>query len=659
MGPGQSDRHPEENAAASSGAWGNGNGTLVVRRVSLGLAVLALMSASGAQAFELFGITFFEEQSQIDAEAVIADPQPYTAELTTTATGALDSTIRSASSLIAEQGAPASGAAGLLARARADYKRILGALYDQGYYGGTISILVGGREAASLPPDATLPKPVDVRLSVDPGPLFHFGRIGIANRAPSDVAADDRVEPPEEIGFAAGEVARSTLIVRAESLAVEAWQQLGYAEAKVAERQVVADHATDTVDVTIIVEPGRRALVGPIGVRGTERMDPGFVAQQTGLRPGAEYDPDDVARAEKRLARLDVFRAMRVEAAGGIGSDGILPMNVIVEEQAERRFGVGATYSSVDGIGLEAFHLWRNLFGRAERLRLDAKVAGINWPVDTAEFDYAFGATFTKPGFLNPDNDLVAAISAERTVLPAYTETSALGKIGLTQYLFDEVTLDGSIYYERSQFEDDFGTRDFSLVGFNAGVIWDARDDAQDATEGFYLAGTAEPFYELDRGYFGFRATAEARGYWSFMDDDQFVLAARAKLGILAGPELEDIPPDRLFFAGGGGSVRGYAYRGIGVDNPDGSVSGGRYLLEGSVEGRYKVTEEIGVVGFLDGGYVAADSFPGFDELRIGAGIGLRYYTSLGPLRADIAVPLKGRDGDPDYALYVGIGQAF
>lgn len=645
--------------ASAAGLRGDGNGTLVLRRVSYGLALLAMLAGGGsASAFEFLGIKFFEEQGEIDAEAVIADPQPYSAELRTGAKGDLETKIRNASSLLAGQAEPANGAAGLLAKARADYKRILGALYDEGYYGGAISILVGGREAAKLPPDAVLPKPVAVELRVEPGPLFHFGRIGIANRAPLDVPADDFVEAPEEVGFAAGEVARSKVILQAETLAVEAWQQLGYAEAKVADRQVVADHATQTVDVAIMVEPGRRALVGPVVARGTERMDPDFVAQQTGLVPGAEYDPDDIARAQKRLARLDVFRAMRLEAASSIGSDGVLPFDVVVEEQEQRRFGAGASYSSIDGIGLEAFHLWRNLFGRAERLRLDAKIAGINWPVDSAQFDYAFGATFTKPGFLNPDNDLVAAIAAERTVLPAYTETSATARVGLTQYLFDDVTLDGAVYYERSIFDDDFGTRDFSLAGLTAGAVWDARDNAQDATEGFYLAATAEPFYETMRGYMAFRSTAEARAYWGLMDD-RFVLAGRAKIGALLGPALSDLPPDRLFFAGGGGSVRGYAYRGIGVDNPDGTVTGGRYLLEGSLEARFKATEEIGIVGFVDGGYVAADTFPGLDQLRLGVGVGLRYYTSLGPLRLDLAMPLNKRASDPDYAIYVGIGQSF
>ena len=629
-----------------------------MRRVSSALVLLALMGATSASAFEFLGIKLFEDQNEIDAEAIMADPQPYSATLLTAGSGELEGRIRNASSLLAGQGEPANGAAGLLAKARADYKRILGALYDEGYYGGAISILVGGREAANLPPDTVLPKPVAVEIRVEPGPQFHFGRIAIANRAPADVPPDDVVLAPEDVGFAAGEVARSNVVLRADTLAVDAWRQLGYADATVADRQVVADHATRMVDVTIVVEPGRRAVVGPVAVQGTDRMDPDFVAQQTGLVAGAEYDPDDIRRAERRLARLDVFRAMRLEAAGSVGSDGVLPFNVIVEEQAGRRFGAGASYSSVDGIGLEAFHLWRNLFGRAERLRLDAKVAGINWPVDSAEFDYAFGATFTKPGFLNPDNDLVAAVSAERTVLPAYTETSATGRVGLTQYLFDDVTLDGAAYYERSIFDDDFGTRDFSLAGLTAGAVWDARDDAQDPTSGFYLAATAEPFYETMRGYLAFRSTAEARAYWG-MADDRFVLAGRAKLGALAGPALADLPPDRLFFAGGGGSVRGYAYRGIGVDNPDGTVTGGRYLLEGSLEARFKATDEIGIVGFIDGGYVAADTFPGLDQLRLGVGAGLRYYTSLGPLRLDFAVPLNKRARDPDYAIYVGIGQSF
>jgi translocation and assembly module TamA len=625
------------------------------------LSVLVVVAgvAIPATAFEIFGLRLFESQSDRDADAVIADPRPYTVEIRSGAEGPLDAAIRGASALVADQDRPASGVAGLVAKARGDYRRIMGALYGEGRYGGTVSILIGGTEAAKLAPDAELPGPVPVRIIVDPGPLFHFGRLGIANRAPPATDPADVVESPESIGFARGEIARSTVIARAEERVLEAWRQQGYPKASIANREVVADHSNNTVDVAIAVDPNGRAAIGGIAVTGTEQMDPEFVRQQSGLIPGEEYDPDTIDRARKRLARLDVFRALRLEAAQSIGADGLLPYTIIVEEQPLRRFGVGATFSTVDGLGAEAFWLHRNLFGQAERLRLDAKIAGIGFPVDTAEFDYAFGGTFTKPGIFTPDTDLVAAIAAERTVLDNYTETSASGRLGLTHLFSDEITLEGAATYELAHFEDDFGTRVFSTAGLFAGATFDNRDDALDATEGFYANVTVEPFYEFNYGNPALRATLEGRTYFGFAEDDMFVLAGRFKAGVLLGPGLDEIPPDRLFFAGGGGSVRGYGYRSIGVDGPGGIVTGGRYLLEASVEARARLGEEFGAVAFLDGGYVAADTFPGLEDLRLGAGVGLRYYTGLGPLRLDLAFPLNRRAGDPDFALYLGIGQAF
>ncbi|MDB5622219.1 MAG: outer membrane protein assembly factor, partial [Devosia sp.] len=597
-----------------------------------------------AAAFEIFGLKLFEDQAEADAEAVIADPQPYTVDVTVGGEGEVESAVRNASALVADAEEPASGAAGLLAKARGDYRRIVAALYDEGYYGGTVHILVGGREATDLAPDVSLPDPVGVAITVDPGPLFHFNRVDVLSAAPLTTDPADVVEAPSERGFGAGEVARSSVVLAAEKLAIEAWQQQGYPKAQIRSREVVADHATRVVDVAITVDPGARAGFGDIAVSGTERMDPQFVRRQTGIEPGEEYDPDTLERAQKRLDRLEVFRSARFEAAEAVGADGLLPYQLLVQELPGRRFGVGASYSSIDGLGVEGYHLWRNLFGQAERLRLDARVASIAYPVETEQFDYFFGGTFTKPGIWTPDTDLVATISAERTVNPTYIETSATGRLGLTHLFSDQLTLEGGAFYERSRFDDDFGTRDFSLAGVYAGAVFDGRDDSVDPTEGFYLAGNVEPFYELNYGNAAAQLTAEARTYWGFGEDDQFVLAGRLKGGVLAGPELNEIPPDRLFFAGGGGSVRGYGFKSIGVEGSDGVVTGGRYLLEGSVEVRAKVTDTIGVVGFVDGGYVAADEFPGIEDLQLGAGLGLRYYTGFGPLRLDVAVPLNKRD---------------
>jgi translocation and assembly module TamA len=623
------------------------------------VAAAGLSLVAPANAFEIFGLKLFEDQSDADAEAVIADPQPYTVSVVVNATGELESVVRNASALVADEAEPASGAAGLLAKARGDYRRIVAALYQEGHYGGVVSIRIGANEVTSLPPDVDLPDPVPVTIVVDPGPLFNFNRVDIVNQAPPTSDPFDQVDSPAGQGFGVGEVARSSVIVQAEGLALEAWRQQGYAKAEIASRDVVADHATNLVDVTITVNPGQKAAFGDVTVRGTERMDPEFVRRQTGLTPGEEFDPDEVERAQKRLDRLEVFRAARLEAAESIGLDGLLPYDLIVQELPGARFGVGATYSTIDGLGVEAFHLWRNLFGQAERLRLDARIAGIGFPVETEEFDHFFGGTFTKPGIFTPDTDLVATISAERTVYPTYTEVSALGRIGLTHLFSDQITLEGGAQFERSEFEDVFGTRDFALAGLYGAATLDFRDDTVDPTSGWYLRADIEPFYEFNYGNAAGRVTVEGRTYFGFGEDDPFVLAGRVKAGAVLGAELNEIPPDRLFFAGGGGSVRGYGFRSIGVDDGFGNIIGGRYLLEGSLEARAKVTESIGVVGFLDGGYVAGDEFPGIEDLRLGAGVGLRYYTGLGPLRLDVAVPLNKREGDPDYAIYVGIGQAF
>ncbi|WP_332017517.1 autotransporter assembly complex protein TamA [Devosia ureilytica] len=624
--------------------------------IGLALSAGAVMPAG---AFELFGMKFFEDPNAADEDAVIVDPQPYFVTFTSSEGGGVEAALRNASALLADEAEPASGAAGLIAKARGDYRRLLAALYAEGHYGGAVSIRIGGVEAAKLAPDVKLPDPVDVTIAVTAGPLFTFGSVSIANQAPATNDPDDQVDLPVLRGFGAGEVARSTVILRAEQLALEAWRQQGYAKAEIVGREVVADHATNTVAAVITVNPGRLAAFGPVRVTGTTNMNPEFVAQQTGLAVGSEYDPDQLDRAQKRLDRLEVFRSARLEAAESIGSDGLLPYELIVEELPGRRFGFGATYSSVDGLGLEGYHLWRNLFGQAERLRLDARVASIGYPVDTSQFDYFVGGTFTKPGFYHPDVDLVATVSAERTIYPQYTETSAGGRVGLSWFFSDELTLEGGASFEIARFDDDFGTRDFQTAGVYAGIVYDGRDSSVDPTEGWYAAANLEPYFDLLGGKPGARLVVEGRTYFGFGEDDPFVLAGRLKAGAVLGPDLVDIPPDKLFFAGGGGSVRGYTFKSIGVDDGMGNITGGRYLLEASLEARAKVTNDIGVVGFVDGGYVAADTFPGLDDLRLGAGVGVRYYTGLGPLRLDVAVPLNKKAGDPDYAIYAGIGQAF
>ncbi len=617
-----------------------------------------LLATADANALKIFGITIFEDKQAADEDVI--DPRRYDVELSASGGEGIEEAVQGASELWRNRESAVGGSAGLLARARGDYRRILAALYNEGHYGGSISITVNGRQAADIEAGTELPERSSVAIAVDPGPRFLFAETAIENIAPPAATRDDEVEQPSETGFSAGLPARAGVVKQAGERARDAWREQGYPKAAIAGREVVADHPSNTLDVRMRIDPGPRAAYGAVSVEGNQRMIAEFIARQTGLELGKEYDPDDIERAKKRLARLDVFSVYKVEEGAEVGPDGTLPFNVFVQEKPLRRIGVGATYSTVDGFGLETYWLHRNLFGRAESLRLTGKVAGVGETFQYDEFDYSVGALFRKPGFIHPDNDLTIDIVTKREFNDAFTEVSAGGDVGFERFVTDSLTVRGGFRANYGQFDDVFGERTFLTTGLVGGLRYDTRDSKTEPTEGVYADIEAFPYYEWEYGNFAARFEAEARAYAALDSEGRIVLAGRLKVGSIVGTDIEETPPNLLFLAGGGGSVRGYAYNNIGIRYPDGSITGGLSLVEGSAEIRARFTKTIGAVAFVDFGTVGRESYPDFGEdLKIGAGAGLRYYTGLGAIRLDVAVPLDRGPGDPSFGLYAGIGQAF
>ncbi len=632
-----------------------------IRPVPLMVMLLSttLLATADANALKIFGLTIFEDE-KTQQEPDVIDPVYYRVRLDVSGDKELSETVRGSSELWRNREAPAAGSAGLLARAKGDYRRMLAALYGRGHYGGTISILVDGRQAADIPPGTVIEGRPDIVVTVDPGPLFTFGDAIVENTAPKPRTRNDDVGEPADIGFLPSLPAEAGIVRNAGELAAEAWREQGYPKATVGERDVVADHPSRELNVRMRIDPGPYATYGEVTIEGNEQMITEFVARQTGLIAGDEYDPDDIERARKRLARLDVFSVYKVQEADAVNPDGTLPFTVTVKEKKLRRIGIGATYSTADGFGAEAFWLHRNLFGRAESLRLTGKVSGIGDTFAVDELDYFLGATFRKPGFLSPDTDLTADIYGKREVNETFTETSAGGSLGVEHFYSDTLTLRGGFRASYGEFEDAFGTRTFLTTGAYGGLRHDSRDNKADPKEGFYADAEIFPYYEWEYGNFAARFEAEGRAYWALDAEKNYVLAGRLKLGSIVGTSIAEAPPNQLFLAGGGGSVRGYAYNNIGVPGPNGETTGGLSLVEGSAEVRAKFTKTIGAAVFADFASVGTESYPDFGEsVKIGVGAGIRYYTGLGPIRLDIAVPLDRGPGDPSFGLYAGIGQAF
>ncbi len=618
--------------------------------IGIVLGALALGVAGPVLAIEIFGIKLFEPDTPEDVELI--DPLYYDISLTLTPdTNRVRKAVERNSTLIRTKDRPALGRAGLLTTARADYGRILESLYGVGRYGGSVSILIEGAEASGLPLNTDLPDRVTIKVVVDPGPIYRFGAANVTN-APKTLDT-------EETGYISGEVAFAESVGQTAIAAIDAWRAEGFAKADLGGVEVLADHEARQVDATIAIESGPLARFGAVSISGSEAVDEDFLHYMTDIAQGEVFAGRSLDDARRRLLKLDTFRRVTVQEAETIDPDGELDVVVEVEDRKPRRLGAGVTVSSLDGFGIEGFWLHRNIFGRAERLRFDAVMSGIDRELDPDQFNWQLSVNFLKPGALTPDTDFSLTLAAERELAENYDARAVMITGGFATAFNDELSGSIDVSAERSFTRDDLGERDFVTLGLSAGLTFDDRDVPLNATKGLYADLDISPFYEINFENSGVRAVAEARSYYAFGLEDQFVLAGRVKLGSLIGIEAEEAPNSALFFSGGGGSIRGYAYGANGVDTPAG-VTGGRSLLELSGEIRTNLSESWGVVGFIDTGVVGADPVPDLsDPFKTGVGVGLRFNTGLGPIRVDVARGLERKSSDPQVGVYIGLGQAF
>lgn len=536
----------------------------------------------------------------------------------------------------------------LVAAARADYTRIVGRLYSEGYYGPVVSILLDGREAADIPPFEAPERVGRVEIRVDTGPLYRFGRAEVAPLAPG-------TELPED--FALGEPAPTAVIREAAAEGVEGWRDVGRATAEVAEERIVADYARRALDVSIAIRPGPLVRFGELSIAGNERVRTERVRRIAGFPSGEVFDPEDLDRVSERLRRTGAFRAVALAEADALGPGDTLDYRLTVIEELPRRFGFGAEIGTDEGASVEAFWLHRNLLGGAERLRVEGEVTGIGATGENAP-DYRLTARFERPATFDPDTDLSVVAEVERLDEPAFESDIARLGAGVIRYATDELIVRGGVELRFSSVEDDLGSREFRHVVFPLQATLDRRDDRLNPAGGIYADVAVEPFVGVDGDSdTGARLYGDGRIYRGFGAEDRVVLAARLQAGSVVGAGIESTPPDYLFFSGGGGTVRGQPYESLAV-RLNGDEVGGRSFLGLQSEVRGAVTERIGLVGFVDAGLVGEDSFGGDAESHVGAGLGLRYQTGIGPIRLDLAAPVSGDTGE-GVQFYLGIGQAF
>ena len=534
----------------------------------------------------------------------------------------------------------------ILAAAQSEYGIMVGILYSQAYFAGEVSVRVDGREAADISPFERPPGINLIQIVVDPGPKFRFGKLDIEPLA--EATSFSR-------SFATGEPALTDQIKSAVRTAIRGWRDLGYPQAAVADQRVIANHRLRTLDVSIRIDPGRKLRFGETTVSGNKNVRTERVAAIAGLPEGELVTPEETRDAERRLGAAGAFRSFSVRPADAANPDDTLDFVVDVLEEKPRRLGFGAEYNSSDGVRLSAFWFHRNLTGASDRLRFNFDI--IKRIDERTEYEFDIGASYRRPSIITADDDFFADLRFYQDDLEDYVETALIFGSRIERQFSDRFSASLGVSLSRSLTDFGFTKRKFDIYGVPAVLTWDSRDFENDPKQGIFAKAEIMPFYGAIDADSGLRATLNARYYQAIGAGEDFVLALRGLIGTVVNGQTGAIPERMLFFSGGSETVRGHEYRSLGVDVAD-RTFGGAGFLGASVEGRYWVTETIGVVVFYDYGFVSPEELgKGGGKSHSGAGIGARYATPIGPIRFDVAGPVTG-EGD-GLQFYLGIGQAF
>lgn len=580
------------------------------------------------------------EEAAPDQDAHGGSEIEYEATISGVTDDDLHDLLRSASQLVALADRPPATVAALERRTQGDLGRLREVLRSEGYYDAVLDYHLETSE-----------QPIAVQVEVKPGVRYKLMAFTIAYEGsppPGTVAQPSLAD----IGVTLGMPARAPDVRTAEQKAVDVLLARGYPFAKGGKLKATVRHDAKEMVVELPIDAGPPAAFGPLHISGLKSVKEDYIRRLAAWPEGEAFDQRKLDALRGTLNGTGLFSSVKVTKAAKIDGDGRIPVTADVAESPHRSIGAGVRYSTDVGPGADVFWEHRNFFERNETL---------GFSVTGALVEQVGRANFRKPAFLQRDQALLANAEIANRDTDAFDQQSIAGTLSLERPLFEKWRGSVGVTASYDFLQDTDGDQQVKLFGVPISASRITTDSALNPTRGAVIDVNATPYVGASDQTLQFlRTSAGGSTYYAVDKEARFILAGRARVGTILGESSASLPADKRFYAGGGGSVRGYEFQKVGPLDADNNPLGGRTLLELSGELRIRVTEKIGVVPFVDGGAVSDEPYPNFDAgMRWAAGLGLRYFTDFGPLRLDVAFPINGRDVDSFFEFYVSFGQAF
>ncbi|MCU0881989.1 MAG: autotransporter assembly complex protein TamA [Hyphomonadaceae bacterium] len=543
-------------------------------------------------------------------------------------------------------------------RAAGVAEAVIAVLRSEGYYGYTVT------------PDVDDGPPLRGIVRVETGPRFLIlqpeimietsGDTGTGSQPSGQVGLQEQAR--RSLQLANGAPGRAEDILAAEASALGLLRASGYADAEVLPRRVLVDHASRTVQPTFSFNPGPLTRLGGVELIGASQTLPRWLRRLPEWTPGEVFTPARLAALERRILETGAYNGAAVSLAPTDPDQPAgTPRRVLVQltDKPEALVETELSYSTSEGIGGDVSYSRFNLFGRGDTASIGLRYAQIEQRIE---------AELRLPHWQRPRQTALFGLEAFRDDTEAFRETGIGVRLDVTRQFSDWsfVSLGGTANINRGR-EPSFSNpaqgieRNYTALAVRAAFALDRTDNRLNPLEGYRLDGVFEPISLTGDANLVFaRLQTQITGYVT--PAERLTLAARGNVASLLGGSIPEIPSARRLYAGGGGSVRGYEYQGIGprYNDADRTPVGGLSLVEVSGEVRYRFeNSRFGMVTFVDAGTLSDNQVPDLTDIRYSAGLGVRYFLDFAPIRFDVAVPLDSRRGSDDVQIYIGVGQGF
>ena len=495
--------------------------------------------------------------------------------------------------------------------------------------------------------------PIETVIIVDPGVRFTVDTFDIQFTDEKNAPSRDLITK-RRVLLKPGSPARAGDVMAAQGRMLDALHAASYPLAKVTQEVYEVDRTRGVMTVHWTVDHGGPWRFGPLSIDDAQGVDHGYIRRKMPWKEGDPFNTALFADYRKSLEETGLFNGIALTPdEAHPGPNGELPVTLALQERPHRSIALGATYSTNEGPGLQVSWQHRNLFHRARQLNLALTIATIRQSLDVS---------YRSPEFGRSDQTLILGTTIKHEDNDAYKEQSVTSSAGVERVINKALRVSASVVPEVSIIDDIDGRTTTELVSLPLVANYDTSDDYLDPTRGVRARLTVSPSAGNRRRPISFLTVeGSAATYIRLSRKPRVILGLRTRLGVVVGEDTDDLPANHRFYAGGGGSIRGYGYQKVGPVDVNNNPTGGRTVNEFGAELRVKVTKSIGLVPFIEAGNVYDAPFDSIgNDLRVGAGLGVRYYTAIGPLRLDVGVPLNRREGvDDAVQIYVSIGQAF